>query len=61
MLSRQMIPGREIVEQRFAYDETPDQLSSAAEIKDDMQPTGRWTACCAAMLASARPRLRCVP
>ena len=24
-------------------------------------PTGRWTACCAATLASARPRSRCVP
>ena len=49
-------------ETRFEYDETADQLTSAAEIKKGTwkSPT-RWTACCAATWAWARPKWPCAP
>ena len=47
-------------EDAFPYEETED-ISSAVSRKSRRicSPIGRWTACCAATWASARPRSRC--
>ena len=43
-------------EQRFAYEETPDQLTCAADIKHDMEQPWPMDRCCAATWAWVRPR-----
>ena len=44
----------------FPYQETRDQLTAIAAIKArHAAPRGRWTACCAATWASARPKWPC--
>ena len=55
-------PWQHEMEEAFPYDETPDQRTA---IDDDQGRHGaraaRWTACCAATSASARPRSRSAP
>jgi transcription-repair coupling factor (superfamily II helicase) len=49
-------PWQHELEEAFPFRETPDQEKAIAEVKADMEATGRWTASCAATSASARPR-----
>jgi transcription-repair coupling factor (superfamily II helicase) len=46
-------------EAEFPYEPTEDQVTSAEEIKQDMQNAGRWIACSAATSVTAKPSWRC--
>ena len=52
-------PWQQELEASFPYVETEDQLKAIAAVKRDMERAARWTACCAATWATARPRWRC--
>ena len=53
---------QEEFEGAFPYELTPDQATSIADVKRDMEVARRrWTGCCAATSATARPKWRCAP
>ncbi|MBQ3864790.1 MAG: hypothetical protein II781_03015 [Clostridia bacterium] len=53
-------PWQREFEDSFPYEETDDQLQCIDEIKQDMERMSSWTASCAGMSATAKPRLPCV-
>lgn len=63
---RKIVPGHAFAEdtewqrdfeERFPYEETPDQLKAIAEIKADMENLSRWTDCCAVMSVMVKQKL----